>query len=176
MWQHLMAGTTGFADSSGGQRASFQHFWQAAPRPSDSKPGFDSRRSVCRKKVSVFPPDFSRMFWLLFCIDMLPLCLGTSWCQLFFLQMPCSQGDPATCLPNIALKTLRCWAAVSFGVNDLQILAVSGFQLLPRSNFCIPLAERVRLDPRRVKAELLQLPVAQELYKGQKIHENTLSQ
>ena len=40
----------------------------------------------------------------------------------------------------------------------------------------MPLAERVRLDPRRVKAELLRLPVAQELYKGQKIHENTLSQ
>ena len=31
----------------------------------------------------------------------------------------------------------------------------------------------MRLDPRRVKPELLQLPVAQELYKGQKKHENT---
>ena len=38
----------------------------------------------------------------------------------------------------------------------------------------MPLAERVRIDPRRVKAELLQLPVAQELYKeGQKNTENT---
>ena len=35
----------------------------------------------------------------------------------------------------------------------------------------MPLAERVRLDPRRVKPELLQLPVAQELHKGQKKHE-----
>ena len=29
----------------------------------------------------------------------------------------------------------------------------------------MPLAERVRLDPRRVKAELVELPVARELYK-----------
>ena len=46
---HLVALNTGLADSSG-QRAGFQHFWRsAAPRPSDSKPGFDSRRNVCQK-------------------------------------------------------------------------------------------------------------------------------
>ena len=34
----------------------------------------------------------------------------------------------------------------------------------------MPLAERVRLDPRCVKAELVELPVARELHKeGQKI-------
>ena len=38
-------------------------------------------------------------------------------------------------------------------------------QFLPRSDVCIPLAERVRLDPRRVKAELVELPVARELHK-----------
>ena len=43
-------------------------------------------------------------------------------------------------------------------------------QFLPRSDVCMPLAERVRLDPRRVKAELVELPVARELHKeGQKI-------
>ncbi len=34
----------------------------------------------------------------------------------------------------------------------------------------MPLAERLRLHPRHVKAELVELPVARELYKeGQKI-------
>ena len=38
----------------------------------------------------------------------------------------------------------------------------------------MPLAEHMRLDPCRIKAELVQLPVAKELYdkQGQKIHEN----
>ena len=38
----------------------------------------------------------------------------------------------------------------------------------------MPLAEHMRLDPCRSKAELVQLPVAKELYdkQGQKIHEN----
>ena len=37
----------------------------------------------------------------------------------------------------------------------------------------MPLAEHMRLDPCRIKAELVQLPVAKELYdkQGQKIHE-----
>ena len=41
---------TGSEDWCGGQRASFQHFWRAASRPSDSKPGFDSRRHVSRSQ------------------------------------------------------------------------------------------------------------------------------
>ena len=43
-----------------------------------------------------------------------------------------------------------------------------------RRDFCMPLAEHMRLDPCRSKAELVQLPVAKELYdkQGQKIHEN----
>ena len=37
----------------------------------------------------------------------------------------------------------------------------------------MPLAEHMRLDPCRIKAELLQLPVAKQLYdkQGQKMHE-----
>ena len=44
-----------------------------------------------------------------------------------------------------------------------------------RRDFCMPLAEHMRLDPCRIKAELVKLPVAKELYdkQGQKIHENT---
>ena len=50
-------------------------------------------------------------------------------------------------------------------------------QFLPRSDVCIPLAERVRLDPRRVNAELVELPVARELHpEGQKIQLKNLSQ
>ena len=37
----------------------------------------------------------------------------------------------------------------------------------------MPLAEHMRLDPCRIKAELVQLPVAKELFdkQGQKIHD-----
>ena len=83
---HLVAGNTGLEDPSGGQRAGFQHFWRsAAPRPSDSKPGFDSRRNG-------YPKGFRSMFFLsllqfsvyilmyfvFFALNVLPWCLGTS--------------------------------------------------------------------------------------------------
>ena len=77
---HLVAGNTGLEDPTGGQRAGFQHFWRsAAPRPSDSKPGFDSRRNG-------YPKGFRSMFFLsllqfsmyfvFFCIECASLVLG----------------------------------------------------------------------------------------------------
>ena len=69
----------------------------------------------------------------------------------------------------------RVWEEILQIVVD--VFRVSGCPFLPRSDVCMPLAERMRLDARRVKAELVELPVARELHKeGQKIHENTLSQ
>ena len=117
---HLVAGNTGLEDPSGGQRAGFQHFWRsAAPQPSDSKPGFDSRRNG-------YPKGFRSMFFLsllqfsvyilmyfvFFCIECASLVLGNkltadaTWS--FWRCLAFDQGDPATCLPSIPSQRLRC--------------------------------------------------------------------
>ena len=81
------------------------------------------------------------------------------------------------CLPNFEMLSsqLAFWG---FGEPwILQSFCWSFSSQFPprtaRRDFCMPLAEHMRLDPCRIKAELVQLPVAKELYdkQGQKIHD-----
>ena len=100
-----------------------------------------------------------------------------SWCVIGRIRPRRSNYLRAKhCLPNFEMLSSQL-AFPGFGepwiLQSFCWSFSSQFPCTARRDFCMPLAEHMRLDPCRIKAELVQLPVAKELYdkQGQKIHD-----
>ena len=154
--------------------------------------------ATCTRKAldpcfsSQFFSTFPGIFWctlcLFVCIDVgnkLTADAAWSFWRLHStkeIQLPACQAFP----PKVWDAEQQPCAVPGFGRKSCRFLIFFDIfcrfpsfrcQFLPRSDVCIPLGQRVRLDPRRVKAELVELPVARELHKeGQKIQFKNLSQ